>query len=104
MKYLFIVLLISIFIINCAPDYKAQIKSDTSWSGSFDNRTVDGDGNDIINLSNEHPVCCVAQKQTEDGYLHIRVINDNKNIIGPGNSSWAKTTAAYGVVSACSED
>jgi hypothetical protein len=75
-------------------DYKIEITSDTRWSGYFENRTIDGHGNETIDISDNGIVCCTAQKQTEHGTLTMSVI--------PGGES-ATTTAAYGVVSVCKE-
>lgn len=106
MKKILILLSLLVFVISCSVDYNAEVKSNTTWSGAFGNRTVDGNGNSTVDLSGEHPVCCCVQKQTSSGYLRVRVTASGGflgGIFGPGNSSWVETTAAYGVVTVCSE-
>ena len=93
-----------ILLMGCSPEYKAEIESTTSWSGAFGDRTVDGSGNQTVSLPGEHPQCCVVQKGTESGSLKVRVIAEGGGIFGPGDSDWVETTAAYGVVSVCSEE
>ena len=90
---------------SCSTEYKADVRSDTEWSGAFGNRTVDGDGNRMISLGSETPVCCVVQKQTEEGYLQVQVIAEGGWwIFKPDDGDVARTTADYGVVTACSVD
>ena len=100
MKYF--IFLIVLMLLGCGPDWKAEIKSNTSWSGSFDGRTVDGTGNKTVNLSNDEVVCCVVQKDTEEGYLEVRIIDDSGGLF-TADGEKAKTTADYGVVSVCSK-
>ena len=96
--------LVMLLFCGCGVDYKAEVQSNTKWSGAFGNRTVDGSGNRTIDLPDDHPQCCVVQKQTEDGYLKVRVVGEGGWILGPGDSDWVETTADYGVVSVCSEE
>lgn len=98
------VLALLLALCGCSVDYRAEVESNTSWSGAFGNRSVDGSGNQTIDLPDEHPQCCVVQKDTESGYLKVRVVAESNSIFGPSNSDWTETTAAYGVVSACSEE
>jgi hypothetical protein len=67
----------------------AEIESSTSWSCACGNRTVDGTGNQKVDLGSDK--CAVAQKQTRNGFLTLRVTN--------GES--ATTTADFGVVTSC---
>jgi len=97
------VLIFFILTISCSVDYKAEVRSNTSWSGAFGNRTVDGSGYKTVDLPDEHPQCCCVQKETESGYLQVRVTADGGFLFGPGDSHWVETTAAYGVVTVCSE-
>ncbi len=73
---------------------KADVSSDTSWSGSFNGTTVQGTGSRSVDLGGGSGAkCAVVQKQTTQGYLTV-------SISGGGES---KTTYAdYGVVSVCS--
>ena len=99
-----ILLAVSLTSLGCGVDYKAEVQSDTEWSGAFGNRTVDGSGSTTVDLPDDHPQCCVVQKQTEHGYLKVRVVGEGGWLVGPGDSDWAVTYAEYGVVSICSED
>lgn len=105
-KFIYALLVLSgiCVLCGCSIDYKAEVESNTSWSGSFGGRTVDGTGNRTIDLPDEHPQCCVVQKDTESGYLKVRVVADGGGIFGPSDSDWVETTAAYGVATACSEE
>jgi hypothetical protein len=107
MRLLLPLVLVTTIVIasGCGVDYKAEVQSDTSWSGAFGNRTVDGRGNKTVDLPDEHPQCCVVQKQTEQGYLRVRVKAEGGMwLFGPDDSDWAETRAEYGVVSVCSKD
>ncbi len=71
----------------------AHVISDTSWSGSFDGRTVDGRGNQDISLGGgTGPKCASVQKQTTNGFLTLKIDNGDEKT----------TTAAFGVVTGCS--
>lgn len=97
-------LLVILFLSACGMDTKAEVQSNTSWSGAFGNRTVDGSGDAIIDLPDEDNQCAVVQKETSGGYLKLRIIQDPEGIEkirGDKESSWSETTADYGVVSAC---
>jgi hypothetical protein len=70
---------------------EAHVTSDTSWSGDFNGRTVDGSGNRTVDLGGgDNPKCAVVQKKTANGFLTLKIGSDEKT-----------TTAAFGVVSAC---
>lgn len=88
---------------GCSVDYKAEVKSSTSWSGAFGNATVDGTGDRIVDIPDDAPQCVVVQKQTTDGSLSVRVVTEGGGLFAPGDSDWSTTTATYGVVTACSE-
>ena len=94
--------LIIIVILGCSIDYKVKVSSNTSWSGYFDNRTVEGYGNKTVNVSDEGTVCATAQKETEEGYLKLKMVEYRKGLFsGETTVDKAETTAAYGVVSVC---
>ena len=101
---LILICLSSLFFISCSADYKAEVQSNTSWSGAFGNRTVDGTGNRTIDIPDDPPQCCVVQKETEQGFLKVRIVAKGGGIFGPDDSEWVETTAAYGVVTVCSEE
>ena len=113
--------IISVLILICGcskevVEYKIDVKSNTAWSGYFDNRTVDGVINKRIDVGNEPPVCCSCQKETENGYLKLTVIKIVKkeprglaalfgeNEINEYKGTSARTDAAYGVVLICTHE
>ena len=102
-KKFVLILVGGMLLAGCSVDYKAQVRSDTTWSGSFGNRSVDGSGNQTIDLPDEHPQCVVVQKDTRQGVLSVRVVAEGGGLFKPEDSAWAETTAEFGVVSACSE-
>ena len=74
-------------------DIEAHVKSDTSWSGNFSGRSVDGSGNQDINMGTANQVhCVVVQKNTVVGTLSVKVDQGDPE---------QTTTAAFGTVSAC---
>ncbi len=102
MKILLIILAITMgFIFFGCTDYKAKITSDTSWSGSFGGSTVDGSGNQTIDLPDDEIVCIVVQKETEQGTLSAEIIDEG--FLSFGGSEKKTTTAKYGVVSVCNQ-
>lgn len=103
MRKAIILVIISLLLMGCSVDYKVDVKSDTSWSGAFGNRTVDGQGNKTVDIADDPPVCVVVQKQTERGYLTIQIIAKGGGIFGPDDNAPVTTRAAYGVVSDCSD-
>jgi len=100
MKKLFTLLVFLSFIIISCTDYKAKVESNTSWSGAFGNRTVDGSGNQTVDLDDDEIQCCVVQKQTTTGRLKVTIVDEG--FLGADGES-AETTAEYGVVSVCSK-
>jgi hypothetical protein len=72
----------------------AEVTSDTSWSGNFDGRTVDGTGNQTVKMdrgsNSSGSVCAVVQKDTRSGFLTVKIGGEEKT-----------TTAEFGVVSVC---
>lgn len=93
MKALPALLLVSLLVAGCGVfRTDAHVTSDTSWSGSFDGRTIDGKGNQIISLGNGGgPKCASVQKQTTGGFLKVKIDSGEEKT----------TTAAYGVVTVC---
>lgn len=77
-------------------DVNAHVASDTSWSGSFDGRTVDGNGNQTVQMGSANDrsgpsKCAVVQKQTRTGFLTVKIDGGEEKT----------TTAEFGVVSVC---
>lgn len=97
------VFILTVFLIGCSDHWKAKVESNTSWSGSFNGTTVDGHGNQTVDLGNDDIVCCVVQKQTTGGRLKVSIVNESNNPLGSGDGESKETTAQYGVVSVCNE-
>lgn len=97
-----LIVLVGLLFGGCSDDWKAKVESDTSWSGSFSGRTVDGSGNQTIDLDDDEVVCCVVQKQTERGRLKVSIVNEGSSPFASDGES-KETTAAYGVVSVCNK-
>lgn len=94
-------LLMFVALTACTVDYTAEIQSNTSWTGVFINRTVDGSGNRIVDIPDDfEPPCVAVQKDTEEGYVRARVTTSG-GFLGPGDGDWVETTAQYGAVTAC---
>lgn len=90
-----------LFLIGCTPEWKAKVESDTSWSGSFNGRTVDGRGNQTVDLGTDEIVCATVQKATRTGRLKVTIEDEGTLSFYEGESK--ETTAEYGVVTACSK-
>ena len=70
----------------------ADVGSDTSWSGVFDGRSVDGTGDMKVDMGARGGMkCAVVQKKTREGFLTVS--------ISGGESK--TTTANFGSVSVC---
>jgi hypothetical protein len=97
----------SIALAGCGQDLKAKVESNTSWSGAFGNRSVDGSGSKTVDLPDDRPQCAVVQKSTQGGSLTVRIICENTGLAAmfgaEDEEDSATTTAAYGVVSVCSD-
>ena len=105
MRLLLAIALLGLTLIGCSKDYKVEVRSDTSWSGAFGNRTVDGSGNQTIDIPDDPPECVVVQKETKDGYLEIHLIEEGGWFLNPTNDyERVRTTAEYGLVSDCTEE
>ncbi len=104
MKPILIIIIIALLSLGCEKDYYAQVTSDTSWSGSFADRTVDGKGDKRVDIPDDPPQCVVVQKDTEHGKLSVTIFAKSRWFLGSDYSSGTiTTTAAYGIVLACSE-
>jgi len=103
MKTLLSVLSVMLLIAGCTSDYKVKIESNTSWSGSFGGTTIDGSNNQTIDIPDEDIVCVVVQKQTQNGFLTVKMVDEGNNIFAPEDVDQKTTTAAYGVVTVCNK-
>ena len=88
-----------LILAGCADRWKADVESNTTWSGDFSGRTVDGYGNQRVDLGNDAE-CCVVQKKTSQGFLKVSLVNTSGNPFAANGES-KETTASYGVVSVC---
>jgi hypothetical protein len=81
-------------------DYKVELKSNTSWSGVFGGKTINGSGNLIIDLPDEGRQCITIQKNTVDGWVRARVYDatDTANAW-----EWQETGEAYGTIDFCAD-
>ena len=86
---------------GCGGAAEAEIQSDTSWSGSFGDRRIDGSGNSTVEIGGPPPYCAIVQKQTADGVLRVRVVSDDPT--GP-STDWIETTLPFGAATACLEE
>lgn len=101
MKRLLLIAGIAGMILTGCTKYRAEVRSDTSWSGAFGNTTIDGSGNQDIELSKEEK-CAVVQKRTTYGSLSVQIVAHG-SIFSSGSGEKATTTAEYGVVSSCGD-
>lgn len=89
--------LLAILVLTALPacslfNTDAHVESDTSWSGSFNGRTVDGSGNQLVKMGGGTGTKCASvQKQTRAGFLTVKI----------GGGEEKTTTAAFGVVTVC---
>lgn len=93
--------------VGCSHDNVCRIRSDTSWTGVFEDRTVSASGDANIELPDDEDVCCVARKTTFDGYLAVQVVTETNglgSIFDHSNDGEpAYTTAPFGVAASCSD-
>lgn len=97
------ILCVALFLGGCAVDWKAKVESDTSWSGAFADRTVDGRGTQTITLGStyEDTYCVVVQKSTKQGRLKLTIYRDPSSLFGGDEAKSAETVAEFGIVSLC---
>jgi hypothetical protein len=89
-------------------DYYAVVDSNTTWSGWFGNRTVDGSGHYEVDLP-DNDACVIAHMQTDTGFLTVTVMSHvtGGSIMGIGGhddreqQDTATTEAARGMVAVC---
>lgn len=89
-----IVLILLVILSGCGNEL--IIESNTSWDGVVNGRSVEGGGNKVYDM--DEGTCAVIQKDTERGYLNVKVKGGIFNSI----LEEKKTTASYGVCSVCS--
>ena len=102
MKYTLLVLF-ALLIIGCEANYKVKIESNTSWSGYMSGASVDGSGNRTIDIPEEDVVCATVQKETENGFVKVTLVDESPNIFGGGEIASRYTDAKYGIVTVCNK-
>ena len=99
-----VILLVAMTGIGCSVDFSVDVRSNTSWSGYFADRSVEGSGNKTVDLPGDPPQCVTVQKDTEEGYLEIQIKESGGWFLSPTTDyNPIRTTAAYGIVSDCTE-
>ncbi|HKK72236.1 MAG TPA: hypothetical protein VKA86_13540 [Candidatus Krumholzibacteria bacterium] len=98
-----LLIMTAITLTGCAGEWEAEVESTTSWSGSFDGRTVDGRGDRMISVGRDEVTCVVVQKDTRSGSLRVRLRRDHTFMFDE-ETDWKSTTAEFGVVTVCSDD
>ena len=102
--YRLVAVVAALCMAGCGGDLVVEVESNTSWSGYFHNRSVDGSGDETVDVPEESIVCATVQKGTEGGTLTVRMVRRDVGIFQTDNEEdSASTSAAYGVVSVCSD-
>lgn len=81
---------------NLTPVLILKVTSNTSWSGFFNNRSVDGKGDETFDID-KYDKCWSLQKETERGTLTLEIY-DKANMESIAENY---TTASYGIVRVC---
>lgn len=81
---------------NLTPVLVLKVTSNTSWSGFFNNRSVDGKGDETFDID-KYDKCWSLQKETERGTLTLEIY-DKANMESIAENY---TTASYGIVRVC---
>ena len=99
------ILLLPLALAGCSVDYECAVFSNSSWSGTFGNRTVAGDGNMVVDIPDSPPQCAVVCNEEGRGYLRIQIQEKGGWFLNPPTSYQSvQTQAPYGCVTACSEE
>jgi hypothetical protein len=92
-----------LLVAGCSHDYKAEVRSNTTWSGAFNGATVDGSGDRTVDIDDEGVQCVVVQKQTRTGSLTVSIVDDGNTWFKKDGES-KSTSAEFGVVTVCTLD
>lgn len=102
MRLFSIIFIAALTLIGCGSDKYCQVTSSTEWSGSFGNKSVDGYGDQKVDLPDDGVQCVAVQKGTTGGTLTIELCADSDMPLVPDQrNDKVTTTAEYGVVSDC---
>lgn len=90
-------------------EYVAEIQSDTYWKAQVNGESIDGFGNEFLQIPRrgadyQLPVCVTVRKQSNAGYLRVRVAADGVSVLGSRDGDWVFTSADSGWVTACSKE
>ena len=94
--------IIGISLGGCGMDYQCKISSNTTWSATFADQTISGYKNRVFGLTGNRPICVVAKKGTENGYLMMQLFKEGGWIFySDTRNNPVTTTEPFGIVSDC---
>ena len=101
MKRIYLIgLLATVLLAGCG--YRAEVESNTYWSGTFAGKYVEGYGDHTISM---HPYddrfCIEAGKDSFNGYLKITIYEDD--LFGMFFGISDETAAPYGEIYICND-
>lgn len=71
--------MILLLVVGCGREFECEIRSDTSWEGTFDGEPHSGHGPATIALDgNVLPHCVTVRKTWQKGWLEIRLTSHTK--------------------------
>ncbi len=86
-------------LLGCSEDRWAEVRSDTDWSGYFDDHSVEGAGDRDVDLrGDEFSSGAVVQKLTREGVLRVRLVEEGWMFWPDQATDWTETSADFGVV------
>ncbi len=91
-------LVVGALVTGCS-DYKAQVESNTTWSGVFAGKSIDGAGNSTIDVPDDGELCIVIQKNTRGGFVQVRIIDVTES--SSYEDDWERTEEVYGTIEIC---
>jgi len=94
---------------GCSKDWKLELESNTSWSGSYGtgspgsttSGTIQGSGNRTFNLGNDDGICA-GFTQTGPGQLKL-TLEKKGTLLSPGKKKSAISNVAGGVAEVCTD-
>lgn len=109
---LFALLAVALLTAGCGKDWKLEVESNTSWSGSYGTVSVDGlsegdvqgSGSRSFDLPDDDRVCC-AFTQTGNGYLHVKIKDEGGGLFHmfAEDERSAETNVNGGLADLCTE-
>lgn len=102
MKSFIIITAACLLLIGCSKDYKVEITSDTDWYGQVSGRSVEGPGNQTIDMDDNKGECALLVKKTDAGKLSAKIIWDGGWFINPsGETKSVSTMEPNGSIEIC---